>query len=240
MRSITYSVIAAALLAATAANAQVTVEDAWVRATVPQQKVTGAFMQLQATKDSKLVAAKSPAAPEVQMHEMAMQDNIMKMRQVPSIALPAGTTVELKPGSYHLMLIDLPQQIKEGEIVPLTLVFEDKDGKRESVEINATARPLNSSGSAAHGTPELLKAYLANFDPSFLALRPSLEQLAALAKDFKVYYKKSEGKPPSSYTMEHSAGSFVYDTHGQLRLLTRYGSGAQPLASDFKLLLKDA
>jgi protein SCO1 len=88
-------------------------------------------------------------------------------------------------------------------------------------------------------TPQLLKAYMANFDPSFIALRGSPEQLAATAKDFKVYYKKAEGKTPTSYTMDHSAASYVYDTHGRLRVYTRYGSGAQALASDFKLLLKE-
>ena len=89
-------------------------------------------------------------------------------------------------------------------------------------------------------TPELLKAYMANFDPTFLALRPTPEELAALAKDFKVYYKKVEGKTPTSYTMDHSAASYVYDTQGRLRLYTRYGTGPQALADDVKLLLKQA
>jgi protein SCO1/2 len=88
-------------------------------------------------------------------------------------------------------------------------------------------------------TPELLKAYMTNFDPSFLALRPaSPAQLAELAKAFKIYYKKIDGKTPTSYTMDHSAGSYVYDTQGNVRLFTRYGSGAQALASDVELLLK--
>ena len=87
-------------------------------------------------------------------------------------------------------------------------------------------------------TPEVLKGYMANFDPSFLALRGTAEQLAAMAKDYKVYYKKVDGKTPTSYTMDHSAGSFVYDTQGRIRLYTRYGSGAAALASDIQLLLK--
>lgn len=87
-------------------------------------------------------------------------------------------------------------------------------------------------------TPEVLKGYMANFDPTFLALRGTPEQVAALAKDFKVYFKKVDGKTPTSYTMDHSAASFVYDTQGRLRLYTRYGSGAQSLASDLQLLLK--
>ena len=86
-------------------------------------------------------------------------------------------------------------------------------------------------------TPEVLKAYMANFGPDFIALRGSPEQLAAVAKDFKVYYKKVEGKTPGSYTMDHSAASFVYDPQGRLRLYSRYGSGPQALANDIKQLL---
>lgn len=87
-------------------------------------------------------------------------------------------------------------------------------------------------------TPEVLKGYMANFDPTFLALYTTPEKLEALAKEYKVYYKKVEGKTPTSYTMDHSAGSYVYDTQGKLRLYTRYGTGAQPLAADIKLLLQ--
>ena len=87
-------------------------------------------------------------------------------------------------------------------------------------------------------TPQVLKGYMANFDPSFLALRGTPEQLAAMAKEFKVYYKKTEGKTPTSYGMDHSAASYVYDQQGRLRLYTRYGSGPQGLVSDLQLLLK--
>ena len=89
-------------------------------------------------------------------------------------------------------------------------------------------------------TPEVLKAYMANFDPSFLALRGTPEQLAAVAKDFKIYYKKVEGKTPTSYSMDHSAGSYVYDTAGRLRIYNRYGSGAQALTEDVRALLNTA
>lgn len=85
---------------------------------------------------------------------------------------------------------------------------------------------------------DLLKAYMVNFDPMFLALRPTPEQLPALAKEFKIYYKKVPGKSADSYTMDHSAGSYIFDTKGQLRLFTRYGSGAPVLAADIALLLK--
>jgi protein SCO1 len=89
-------------------------------------------------------------------------------------------------------------------------------------------------------TPEVLKAYMANFDPTFVALRGTPEQVAATAKDFKIFFKKVEGKAPGTYTMDHSAASYVYDTQGRLRLYTRYGTGPQALADDLKLLLKDA
>ena len=87
-------------------------------------------------------------------------------------------------------------------------------------------------------TAQLLKSYMANFDPSFVALRPTPEQLPQVAKDFKIYFKKVEGKTPTSYTLDHSAGSFTFDPQGRVRLYNRYGSGAQALAEDVKILLK--
>ena len=87
-------------------------------------------------------------------------------------------------------------------------------------------------------TTELLKSYVENFDASFVALRPTQEQLPAIAKEFKIYFKRVEGKTPTSYTMDHSAGSYTFDTLGRVRLFNRYGMGAQALADDFKLLLK--
>jgi protein SCO1 len=88
-------------------------------------------------------------------------------------------------------------------------------------------------------TPEIMKAYMASFDPSFLALLRGPDQLPALAKSFKVYYKKVEGPTPTSYTMDHSAGSYIYDTQGRLRVYHRYGSGAEALAADVRLLLAE-
>ena len=90
----------------------------------------------------------------------------------------------------------------------------------------------------ARDTPAVLKAYMENFDPSFLALFTTPEKLQLLAKDYKVYYKKVDGPTPTSYSMDHSAGSYVYDTQGKLRLYTRYGSGAALLAGDIRLLLR--
>ncbi|MEC5213446.1 protein SCO1/2 [Polaromonas sp. CG_9.5] len=89
-------------------------------------------------------------------------------------------------------------------------------------------------------TAEMLKAYMGNFDPTFLALRPTLEQLPQVAKNFKIYYKKVDGKTPGSYTMDHSAGSYVFDEKGRIRLYNRYGSGADGLASDIRLLIKSS
>jgi hypothetical protein len=132
-----------------ATHAQVTVDEPWVRATVASQKATGAFMNLSASSSARLISAKSPAAAIVEIHEMVMEGNVMKMRAIPGIEIPAGQTLSLKPGSYHVMLIDLKQQIKAGDTVPITLVFEGLDKKQQSLEIKATARPLNSTHSAA-------------------------------------------------------------------------------------------
>ena len=87
-------------------------------------------------------------------------------------------------------------------------------------------------------TPEVLKAYMGNFDPDFLAMRPTPAELPQVAKEFKIFYKKVEGQTPTSYTMEHSAGSYVFDTQGRVRLYTRPAIGAQGLAEDIALLLK--
>jgi copper(I)-binding protein len=144
-------ILSAALIAVSAsamAQVAVDVKAPWVRATVAQQKATGAFMQLTAQSDSKLVEVKSPLAGVVEIHEMAMEKDVMKMRQVSGVPLPAGKAVELKPGGYHVMLMDLKGQVKEGDTVPLTLVFEGKDGKRQSLDIKAPAKPLSMPGMA--------------------------------------------------------------------------------------------
>ena len=86
-------------------------------------------------------------------------------------------------------------------------------------------------------TPELLKAYMANFGPDFVGLHPTPEQLPKVTKDFKIYFKKVEGKTPTSYTMDHSAGSFTFDPKGRIRLYNRHASGAEALATDVKILL---
>jgi protein SCO1/2 len=87
-------------------------------------------------------------------------------------------------------------------------------------------------------TPEVMKAYMGAFDPAFVALIPTQEQLAAMAKDYKAYYKKVDGKTPTSYSMDHSAASYIYDTQGRLRLYARYGAGVAPMVADVQALLK--
>lgn len=87
-------------------------------------------------------------------------------------------------------------------------------------------------------TAEFLKNYVTHFDPSFVGLVPTLQELPDLAKSFKIYYKKVEGQTPTSYTLDHTAGSYVFDKQGRVRLFTRYGTGAKPLAQDIALLLK--
>jgi periplasmic copper chaperone A len=143
--------LVAGSLLASMVHAQVKVDDAWVRATVPQQKATGAFMKLTAAKDTRLVAVATPLTPKAEVHEMVMQDNVMRMRQIPAVELPAGKTVELKPGGYHLMFLDLPAQVKAGDQVPLTLTFEDRSGARQTVEVKAPVRALNAAMPAKEG-----------------------------------------------------------------------------------------
>lgn len=147
------SITLVALSASAWAQSNIDIKEPWVRATVAQQKATGAFMQLTAKADSKLVEAKSPVAGVVEIHEMAMDNNVMKMRQISGVDLPAGKTVDLKPGGYHVMLMDLKGQVKAGDVVPVTLVFEGKDGKREAVDIKAPAKPLASMPAMANDKP---------------------------------------------------------------------------------------
>lgn len=133
------------LLAALPALAQVTVGEPWVRATVAQQQATGAFMTLTSTKGARLVAASSPAAGVVEVHEMKMIDDVMRMREIPGLDLPAGQAVALKPGGYHLMLFQLKQPLNEGDNIPLTLEIEDAQKVRSQIVVNAPVKPLKSA-----------------------------------------------------------------------------------------------
>lgn len=141
---------ALALLASAGAFAQTSVKDAWVRGTVEPQKATGAFMQITSTQGGRLVGVQSPLAGVAEVHEMAMEGNVMKMRAVPGLELPAGKAVELKPGGYHVMLMDLKQPLKVGETVPLTLTVEGKDGKREALELKVPVKAAGAAPAAQH------------------------------------------------------------------------------------------
>ena len=124
-------------------SAQTQVGDAWVRATVAGQQATGAFMTITAGSDSKLLSAQSPVAKTVQIHQSTMKNDVMSMQPVEFVALPAGKAVTLDPHNYHIMLIDLVEQVKEGDKVPLTLTVENATGAKESIKVEATARALN-------------------------------------------------------------------------------------------------
>lgn len=152
-RTIRATLLAALVTAALVfpAQAQVTVRDPWVRATVSQQKATGAFMQITSAQDARLVEVKSPVAGAVEVHEMTMEQDVMKMRALPNgLELPAGKAVSLKPGGYHVMLMDLKRAMKEGDSVTVTLIVEGKDRKRSTIEIKAPVRPLATSGKTEH------------------------------------------------------------------------------------------
>ena len=145
--------VAAALLAASPvlAAAQVAVSDPWVRATVPQQQASGAFMTLTAPQGARLVEARSPVAATVEVHEMKREGDVMRMRAIPSLELPAGKAVKLEPGGFHVMLMGLKQTLNAGDTVPLTLVIETADRQRQTVEVKAPVRPLaQGSGASTH------------------------------------------------------------------------------------------
>ncbi|GGK48444.1 hypothetical protein SAMN04490189_5782 [Pseudomonas koreensis] len=125
-------------------SAQTKVDDAWVRATVPTQMASGAFMTVTADSDSKLLSVASPVAKDVQIHEMSMKNDVMSMGPVKSVDLPAGKAVKFDPNGYHVMLMGLTGQLKEGENVPLTLTVENAKGEKETVEVKAQVRALTT------------------------------------------------------------------------------------------------
>lgn len=131
-----------ALALATAANAQVEAKNVWARATVSGQTATGAFMTLTAKEPVRLVGAASPVASVVEIHEMAMEGNVMRMRAVEALDLAAGKPVELKPGGYHVMLMDLNRTLKAGEKIAVELRFETKDKKQFTLPLEAEVRMI--------------------------------------------------------------------------------------------------
>lgn len=131
--------------------APVQVRDAWVRQSVPGQSGTGAFMKLTAPAGARLVGVSTPAAGVAEVHEMKMEGDTMRMRAVPGLDLPAGKTVELKPGGYHLMLMDLKQPLAKGTSVPVTLRFEDAKGQSSTMDLKLpVGAPADGAAAPAH------------------------------------------------------------------------------------------
>ena len=128
------------------AHAQVEVSDAWVRATGQGQKATGVFMNLTAKKATRLVGVKADLTGSAEVHEMKMEKDVMKMQAVKALDLPAGQTVALKPGSYHVMLMDLKAPVAEDSQVVLTLLFEDAAGVKTQKEVKAVAKKMGMGG----------------------------------------------------------------------------------------------
>jgi len=126
------------------AFADVTVSDAWMRSTVPGQKVAAAFMRIVSTTDTALVEATSPSAKFVEIHEMTKEGNTMRMKAVDRLPLPAEKPVELTPAGYHIMLFELKAPLSAGAKVPLTLTFENRGGRKLLVDVEATVRPLGA------------------------------------------------------------------------------------------------
>ncbi len=154
MNTLLRSLLLLTALGATSAWAQVKVEQAWARATVQGQKATGAFMKITATQATQLVAVSTPMAGVAEVHEMKMDGGVMKMRAMPALDLPAGQAVELKPGGYHLMLMDLKAPLAKDSSVSLTLTFRDAKGVESRQQVNVpvtTGMPQGAMSGHAHG-----------------------------------------------------------------------------------------
>ena len=142
--------VAAAMLGASAWS-QVAVTEAWARATVTGQKATGAFMKLTASQATRLVGASSPVAGVVEVHEMKMEKDVMKMAAIPALDLPPGKTVELKPGGYHVMLMDLKAPLSKDSTVALVLIFKDAKGVTTQQELKLPVLQPSPPAAMQHG-----------------------------------------------------------------------------------------
>jgi copper(I)-binding protein len=147
-------ITALCMLAAASAHAQVDVTDPWARATGKGQQATGVFMNLTAKKATRLVGVKSELTSVAQVHEMKMDKDVMKMQSIKALDLPAGQTVSLKPGSYHVMLMDLKAPVAEGSHVVVTLMFEDAAGVKTQQEVHAVAKKAPMGGADKHKSGE--------------------------------------------------------------------------------------
>ncbi len=128
----------------------VTVEESWARATVQGQKATGAFMKITAKEGTKLVGASSPAAGVTEIHEMKMDKDVMKMSAISALPIPAGKTVELKPGGLHVMLMDLKAPLNDKTNVPITLVFENAKGVRSNMDLQVPVKKMGMPQESKH------------------------------------------------------------------------------------------
>ena len=154
MNTLLRSLLLLAAIGAAPVWAQVKIDNAWARATVQGQKATGAFMKITATQATQLVAVATPVAGVAEVHEMKMEGGVMKMRAMPALDLPAGQAVELKPGGYHLMLMDLKAPLAKDSSVALTLTFRDAKGVETRQQVNVpvtTGMPQGGLSGHAHG-----------------------------------------------------------------------------------------
>ena len=147
MRTMTGALLGwVSLAVAAAAHAQVEARAAWVRGTVQGQTTAGAYMELTSGERASLLGAESPAARSAELHEMKMEGDVMRMRTVPRLELPPGKTVELKPGGYHMMLVDLKRPLKKGDLVPIRLKVELSDKTVKTIQVMAEVRDLALAG----------------------------------------------------------------------------------------------
>jgi copper(I)-binding protein len=136
--------------AAPSAAQPVEVKEAWIRGTVPGQVGTGAFMEITSKRPARLVAVASPVSAVAEIHDMKMENGVMKMFAVSGIDLPASRTVKLAPGGYHVMLLNLKQPLKAGDRVPLKLTFEMADKTRETLDLAVEVRTVTGVPKHAH------------------------------------------------------------------------------------------
>ena len=150
IQKLMFSALLVLTLSSLASAADVEVKSAWARGTVPAQMMSGAFMEITSKKEVTLVGVTTPVAEDAEVHEMRLEGGVMKMRAAPRLSLPAGKTVTLKPGGYHIMLMGLKQQLKAGGIVPLTLKIENANKKIDTLVVNAEIHALTDSADTGH------------------------------------------------------------------------------------------
>lgn len=142
MKKIILAMLVAASMAAPAALAQIAVREAWIRATVPSARSSALYLQITSKQDAQLVAVRTSVSATAEIHQMTMEGQMMRMHAVDTIALPAGKTVDLAAAGYHIMLMNLKRPLKEGETVPVTLVFRKPGKGSDNVALEVAVKPL--------------------------------------------------------------------------------------------------